>query len=87
MVARESRCRAANREVEGGEEGPQKIARKMRERRASGDVGEEKHWIEQRERSIQRLEIVNRDGVRHHHCPVLVISYEAEQLHTSALEF
>lgn len=45
------------------------------------------HWIEQRKRSIQRLEVVNRDGVRHHHCPVLVISCEAEQLHTSALEF
>lgn len=40
------------------------------------------HWIEQRKRSIQRLEIVNRDGVGHHHCPVLVISCEAEQLHT-----
>ena len=45
------------------------------------------HWIEQRERSIQRLEIVNRDGVGHHHCPVLAVSYEAEQSHTSALEF
>lgn len=45
------------------------------------------HWIEQRERSIQRLEIVNRDGVRHHHCPVLGISCEVEQLHISALEF
>ena len=44
------------------------------------------HWIEQRERSIQRLEIVNKDGVGHYHCPVLVISCEAEQFH-SALEF
>ena len=46
-----------------------------------------RHWIEQRERSIQRLGIVNRGSVRHRHCPVLVISCEAEQLHTSALEF
>ena len=48
MAVRESRCRAANREVKSGEEGPQKITRKIRERRASGDVregyfGEEKH--------------------------------------------
>jgi len=40
VAARESRCRAANREAEGGEEGPQKITGKMRERKASGNVGE-----------------------------------------------
>ena len=40
------------------------------------------HWIEQRERSMQRREMVNRDGVGHHYCPVLAISCEAEQLHT-----
>lgn len=40
------------------------------------------YWIERRERSIQRLEMVNRDGVGHRHCPVWVISCEAEQLHT-----
>lgn len=50
VAARESRCRAANREVEGGEEGPQKVTEKMRERRVSGNVGEsyfgkEKHWV------------------------------------------